>query len=398
MKYNFDEIIDRGPKSESYSAKWQGYSVRFPDYKVDEENTLPMWVADMDFKAPSVIVDAIVKRAEHGIYGYSAIASNQSFFEAATGWFDRRYNYKADVENMIFFPGIVPAANTIIQEFSAEGEGVIIQTPVYYPFAEGIRKNNRVIIENPLIEKDGYYQMDFEDLEAKAKEKSTKLMILCSPHNPVGRVWSREDIECVMEICINNNVLLFSDEIHADLIIPGVEFFTAGRSEKYKDNLILAHSASKTFNLAGLSASIVTVPNKEIRERLSLRALNNHMPSGNTFGPIAGAAGYRHCDDYVDELMAYIDGNFKLADEFLKANMPNVKFRRPEGTYLAWIDFNGTGLTPNEIYRKSMEEAKVAGDFGNWFGEAGDGFIRFNFACPRSTIVEMLNRLKKAFA
>lgn len=399
MRYDFNKRIDRGPDSGSFSSKWEGYEARFPGYKIDTGNALSMWVADMDFQCPDEVIQAIEKRAAHGIFGYPSERENDVFREAAAGWFRRHYGWRPKREWMLFSMGIVAAINAAIQEFSKPGDGIIIQSPVYYPFSAGVRNNGRVERINQLVEKDGYYTIDFEQFEALAKQPDTTMLILCSPHNPVGRVWTREELERMMNICKENHVFVFADEIHADLIMRDISFFSVGHIDWIYDQCVMAHAPSKTFNLAGLTASLLTVPNVENRERLSRRLYDiNRIPRGNNFGPIAGAAAYSCCDDYAAEVSAYIDANMEYASAYLQKNLPKVKLRKPEGTYLAWFDFRGLGLPKEEIYRRVLEDAQVVGDLGDWFGPGGEGFVRFNLACPRGIVQELLDRLVKAFS
>ena len=395
-KYNFDKIIDRGKESGSYSSKWQGFESRFPGYDVGD--ALGMWVADMDFLCPEEVIEAVKTRAEHGIYGYASMDSVNNFKETAQSWFKRRYDYETNIEWLVFIGGVVPVINSAIQEFTGPGEGVIIQQPVYYPFADGINNCGRVIKNNPLRYEDGYYTIDFENLEELVKAPDTKLMVLCNPHNPVGRVWTREELIRICNLCCDHDVLILSDEIHADLILEGYDFTSTGvLSDRISENLIITFAPSKTFNIAGLGASIIVVPNKDIRSRLEKRMLINRYPASNVFGPIAGEAAYKYGDKFVDEVNKYIQGNIDYAIEFVENNLEGVRIVKPEGTYLVWFDFRGTGLRDQEIYSLILEKAKIAVDIGEWFGPGGEGFVRFNFACPRSIVVEAMNRLKNAF-
>lgn len=398
MPYNFDELIDRGPNSKTYSMKWQGYENRFPEYEIDVPNMLPMWVADMDFRCPDEVKAAICARAEHAIYGYASEDANHEYRKAAIGWFARRYGWNnCKAEWMLFSPGVVPAINTSIQAFTKEGEGVIIQPPVYYPFAAAVHNNNRTLVNNPLKEVEGHYEIDFENLESVAREPSNKLIVLCNPHNPVGRVWSREELYRVCKICHENHVIVFCDEIHGDLVMPGHKLCPAGSMEEFHDKMILAHSASKTFNLAGLAAALITVPDERLRQRLAQRMFANRLPSGNTFGPIAGAAAYRYGDAYADELIKYIEANVEYADAYLKKHLPYISIVRPEGTYMVWVDFRRLNMDEEALYHTILEKAKIAGDLGKWFGAGGEKFLRLNFACPRSRIDELLGRLRSVF-
>ncbi|MCD7907852.1 MAG: pyridoxal phosphate-dependent aminotransferase [Clostridium sp.] len=398
MKFNFDEIVDRSAVSCTYSSKWERYSGRFPEFTIDEGRSLPMWVADMDFKCIPEVVEALHRRVEHGIFGYSNENTCDVFKEAAREWFSRRYGWESRTEWMLYSMGVVAAINNAIQEFTREGQGVIIQSPVYYPFAAGARNNRRRVVENPLIEENGTYRMDYENLEQLARDPNNTMMILCSPHNPVGRVWEKLELFQALEICYHNGVMVFCDEIHGDLIMPGHSFFTCGLFPEFYSHMILAHSPSKTFNLAGLTSAILTVPDSGNRKRLAHRIYDiNRIPSTQNFGPVAGAAAYNHGDAFADEVMEYIQENVEFAREYLRENLQQIKIVVPEGTYLTWFDFRGTGLPEEEIYRRVLEHARVIGDLGRWFGRNGEGFVRFNYACPRVYVKEQLERLRTAF-
>ena len=391
-KYNFDQIISR---KGTCSAKWEGFERRFPGY--DVEGSLCMWVADMDFLCPGEVVSAIIDRAKHGIYGYTSEDAVDAFKEAASGWFARHYELQTNVEWMIFIGGVVPSINAAIQEFTEPEDGVIVQEPVYYPFSAAVRDCGRTIRVNQLIEKDGYYRMDFENLEKLAREERTRLIILCSPHNPVGQVWTREELLRLGRICCENDVLIFSDEIHADFMMKGNNFISAGTlSADMTTNLILSFAPSKTFNIAGLGASVIVIPDEKIRERMKKRITMNNYPGSNVFGPIAGEAAYRYGDDYIRELRAYIESNFDYAVAYCQEHLPGVRLTKPEGTYLAWMDFRGTGMTNKEINSLVLEKAKIAVDPGEWFGAGGKGFIRMNLACPRPVVAQAMDRIKKA--
>ncbi len=391
-KYNFDEVILR---KGTYSAKWQGYERKFPGY--DVKDALCMWVADMDFLCPEEVISAVIKRAKHGIYGYTSEDAVDAFKEAASHWLARHYGLKTNTEWMIFIGGVVPSINAAIQEFTEPEDGVILQQPVYYPFSEAVRDCGRTIRVNQLIEKDGYYEMDFTNLEQLAQEERTKLIILCSPHNPVGRVWTKEELIRLGRICCENDVLIYSDEIHADFIMKGKKFISAGTlSADITDNLILSFAPSKTFNIAGLCASVMVIPNVKIRERMKKIIKTNRYPDANVFGPIAGEAAYRYGDDYMKELNEYIESNFDYVVAYTKECLEGVRLTKPEGTYLAWLDCRGTGMSNREINSLVLEKAKIAVDPGEWFGAGGEGFIRMNLACPKSIVAEAMERLKKA--
>ncbi len=390
--YNFDEVI---PRKGTNCAKWDGYERKFANY--DVKGALGMWIADMDFPCPKEVVTAINNRAKHGIYGYPSEDAIDAFKRAASGWFDRQYGLVVDTEWMIFIAGVVPSLNVAIQEFTQPGDGVIIQPPVYYPFSSVIRDCNRLVKTNRLIEENGYYRIDFENLEKLARKMENKLFILCSPHNPVGRVWKRDELIRLGEICRENNLLMISDEIHADFIMKENSFISAGNlSSEIRNNLILTFSPSKTFNLAGLGASIIVIENEEIRNRFKNRVQINNYPDSNIFGPIGGEAAYLYGDDYKKELNEYIESNFDYTVKFCKENFKKISLRKPEGTYLAWLDFRGTELKNEEIISLVLEKAKIAIDPGDWFGSGGEGFVRMNMACPRSIVVEAMDRLKNA--
>jgi len=395
-KYNFDQIIDRSESSKTYSNKWTGYAERVPGYNA--EGVLPMWVADMDLPCPDEVVEAVKTRAQHGIYGYTSGKIVQEYLAAASGWLKRTHDYDVPTETMTFIPGVLLGLNSCIQKFTNPGDGVIIQRPVYYPFTNGIVDNDRTVINNALVEKDGYYTINFEELEELAKVPTTQMMVFSSPHNPVGRVWTFEELERVADICLRNNVLLFSDEIHGDLVFPGHTYCPIGKlPEKYQSNVISAVAPSKTFNIAGLGASVLIVPDSELREKMRKQLVANRYSRSSVFGPLAGEDAYRCGDEYRKELLAYVEANMNYAIEYAKENLPGVSFNKPEGTYMSWCDFRGTGLDAKTINTLIVEKAKIGVDLGDWFGPEGDGFARFNFACPRAIVEEAMKRLSVAF-
>lgn len=391
----FDKVVDRTEKSGSYSTKWHGFGSRFPGF--DVQAALPMWVADMDFRCPPAVVDAVKRRAAHEIYGYTNPIIVSEFVEACSNWAGRRYGWKFKPEWAVFLPGVVPAINAAVQEFTKEGEGVIVQPPVYYPFFDGVLNNHRTIERNPLIFNGIRYEMDFDNLEELAAVPKNKLLILSNPHNPVGRVWTSEELQRVCEICRANDVMIFSDEIHADLIYKNVKFTTVGRvGEKYYSNIIVAYAPSKTFNLAGLGASAIVAPDPKVKERMASRIMANRLPKSNDFGPLAGKVAYNTGDEYADLLVQYVESNIDYAIEYAEKYLPGIRILKPEGTYLVWFDFRDLKMTDDELHHFVLEQAKVAGDLGVWFGAEGAGHIRFNFACPKSTVVECLSRIRKA--
>lgn len=393
----FDVVIDRSKDSNTYSSKWLAVGERFPGY--DPEGVLPMWVADMDFRCPPEVIEAVKTRAAHGIYGYTDSSLVLKFIDEGIRWMERRYGWNVDPDWAFFTPGVVPLINAAVQEFSDPGDGIIIQSPVYYPFADGPKNNARVLKHNCLVEKiPGYYEIDFENLEELAADPHTKLLILSSPHNPVGRVWTRQELEKTCEICLKHHVLVVSDEIHADLIMEGHRHIPTGSlSWEIANNMVAAYAPSKTFNLAGLGASIVIAPNAEIRDRMKKRILANRLPASNVFGPLAGEVAYRTGDDYVDELVGYVGANMDYVISFCEENLPGITVRKSEGTYMIWMDLRALGLGVEETNAFMIEKAKIAGDFGTWFGPGGEGFVRLNLACPRSIVEQAMNQLKDAY-
>lgn len=393
MVYNFDEYIER---TGTNSAKWDHYSVQYPG--MDAQGCIPMWVADTDFRAPQEVIDAIVAKAQFGIYGYSR-AKTKSFDEAVINWISKRHGWKLEPEWIVPTAGVVPAITCAIQALTEEGDGIVIQPPVYYPFKDTIAKNNRQVIENPLQlnEEEGQYEIDFSDLEEKLKDPQTKMFIFCNPHNPVGRVWEENDLRKIGELCQKYNILIFADEIHGDLILPGYKHIPLGLlDEKFRDISLTSYSPSKTFNLAGLQASAMVIPNEKIRQEYQKRLMINRMTELNFFATTALEAAYTHGEEYLKGFLEYVSGNIAYAMDYVEKNLPGVRIIKPQGTYLVWFDFRGTGLTADEIDSLIIEKAKVAVDLGRWFGEEGAGFARFNFACHRSTLVKALEQIKDA--
>jgi len=393
MANNFSEYNNRIGTD---CAKWDGFEARYP--RLDSKDCIPMWVADTDFKAPQEVIDALVEKAKFGIYGYPN-AKGDSFDKPVIDWIYKRHGWKLNKEWIVPTAGIVPAVTYAIQAFTQEGEGVIIQPPVYYPFKQMILKNKRKTVNNPLIfdPKTENYEIDFGDLECKIKDPNNKLFILCNPHNPMGRVWSEEELRKIGELCLNNGVLIFSDEIHSDLIFKGYKHVPLGMlDERMNQNMITAYSPSKTFNLAGLQISAVIIANQQIRKKYTTQLEINCVGSINVFGTIAQEAAYNHGEPYLTELLEYIEANVDYAIDYAEKNLKGVTILKPQATYLVWIDFRGTGLTADEIDTLVIEKAKIAADLGRWFGEEGAGFSRFNFACPRSTLEKALGQLKCA--
>ena len=393
--WDFDEIVDR---SNTGSVKWEPDILR-TKFGKGGEDLLAMWVADMDFKCPTVVRSAMEERLAHQIYGYTMLGSG--YYEAVITWFQRRHGWKIKRQSILTSPGIVPATNYVIQRFSNPGDKVLIQSPVYYPFANAIQANGRVICNNPLQIVDGCYQMDFQDLEAKAADPRVKIAILCSPHNPVGRVWSAAELEQFGKICIKHNVLVFADEIHCDLVMPGYKHSSfQALSEDFALHSIAANAASKTFNLAGLAQSNLIIPNQQIRDDFSIYYETLGVGpegTGTLFGAIATQAAYNEAEPWLEDLILYLHDNFTYLKNRLETEISGVRVYDLEGTYLVWVDFTPLGYSPEKVTQIIEEKAGVALDHGDWFGENGAGFERFNIACPRSVLKRALDSLVMAF-
>lgn len=384
--WNFDEIIDR---TGTASMKWEP-GVLSAVFGEGKEDLLPLWVADMDFKCPTVVRRAMEQRLAHQIYGYSLV--DPAYAPALISWYKRRHQWEIDEEWILTTPGIVPAAHYIVQRFTQPGDKVLIQPPVYYPFNRAIENSGRRILENPLRIRDGHYRMDFDDLEKKVRDPRAKLVILCSPHNPVGRVWTQEELETFGQICIRHGVLVFSDEIHCDLMMPG-HWHTcfASISEAFARYSITGLAASKTFNLAGLQQSSLIIPDAGLRREMAAQIENLGFVNaigGTLFGAVAAAAAYNGAESWLDDLIVYLHGNFEYLKAYLETHLPGVHVFDLQGTYLPWVDFRKTGLERDRMIQALEEDAKVGLDHGSWFGENGAGFERFNIACPRATLVQ----------
>ena len=387
MKYNFDEVIDR---KNTDSMKW---SASYLERHFGSADCVPLWVADMDFRTAQPVIDAVTERAGHGIYGY-ALAGDE-FYEAVIKWQKRRNGWEVKKEWIVFSPGVVPALWHIVRTFCSPGEKVILQSPVYYPFYKVIEDNGCQVINNRLINNGGKYEMNFEELERQAEDSSVKMMILCSPHNPVGRVWTKEELRRVSEICFANDVLLVSDEIHSDLVFrPNVHTPAASLSEELMMNTITCMAPSKTFNLAGVQVSDVIVPDRRLRRRLA-GSLKSAGVMPNVFGLAAQTAAYNEGEEWLEQLLEYLAGNLDVMENFITSELPEVKSRRPEGTYLAWLDFSGYGFTTEELQNRMKNKAGVALDDGYIFGDGGEPCQRINFACPRSVLIKAMERLRK---
>ncbi|MFT4412859.1 MalY/PatB family protein [Fredinandcohnia humi] len=386
MKYDFNEPIDR---LQTGSVKWDEVENLFGD-----KDILPMWVADMDFKAPQPVINALRNRVDHGIFGYTT--RTDSYYEAIIGWMKRRHNWSIEKEWICYSPGVVPALSIIVQTFTNPGDKIIVQPPVYYPFMSVIEQNGREILRNPLIEVNGRYQMDFEDLRQKL-DPSVKMIILSSPHNPVGRVWTKEELVTLGEICAEHNILVISDEIHFDLVYKEyVHIPYASISKEFAQNSIVCTAPSKTFNLAGMQTSNIIIPNKTHRDRFKKAVENLAIGLTSTFGVTALISAYEEGDEWLDQLLEYLKGNLEFLNEFIESSIPEVKVIQPEATYLVWLDCRALGIDAKELEKLNRKQAKVAFDEGYIFGQEGAGFTRINIACPRSILEEGLTRFSNA--
>jgi cysteine-S-conjugate beta-lyase len=386
MKYDFDKIIDR---KNSNCFKWD-----FTRQKFGKENVIPLWVADMDFLSPKPVIDKLIERAEHGVYGYTF--EPDAYYQAFKTWLEKRLNWKIKKDWIVNAVGIVPAINFAIQTFSKPGDGILVQAPVYFPFFQSIENNQRTVINSPLKLVGAKYEIDFEDLESKLK-KDVKIMLFCSPHNPVGRVWTKEELQRVGQLCLKNNVLLISDEIHADLVFKEFTHTPLGTmNEEIRNNLIAMYAPSKTFNVAGLSTSSIVIPNNELREKFKKYLDNLGLHLLNLFGVEAFITAYEEGEDWLEQVLEYISTNYQFVRSYLTNNIPAIKAINMEGTYLMWLDCRGLNLVQKEIVDLFVKKAGVALNDGTVFGEGGEGFMRMNIACSRLILEKALNQMKDA--
>lgn len=386
VKYDFDKVIDR---SGTASYKWDQSEKLF-----GRADVLPLWVADMDFEPPQEVVEAIKARANEGIYGYTI--RTDGYMKAVEGWLKRRHGWQIKHEWISSSPGVVPALSIVVQAFTKPGDGVILQSPVYYPFYDVIRMNDRVVVDNALLLKDGRFEIDFELLERQAAD-GAKLLLLCSPHNPGGRVWTREELQRVGDICVKHGVLIVADEIHHDLVYREHKHTAfAPISDAFEQQSITCIATSKTFNLAGLQAATVIIPNDEIRRKYNylLKTLSIHMES--FFGLTAVESSYNHGDEWLEQLIDYLQGNRDYLLDFVQKRLPQIKAMKPEGTYMVWLDCRAISESPQELKKLMFEQAGIAFSEGSVFGKQGAGYLRVNIACPRSILTEALERFAAA--
>jgi len=387
MRYNFDEVINRkGTNSIKYDfAVERGKPV----------DVLPLWVADMDFRTPPAVIDALVKVSQHGIFGYSE--SKHDYFQAVSNWFKTRFDWETDSTWLVKTPGVVYAIATAIRALTNQGDSVIIQQPVYYPFSSTILTNKRKLINNALVYNNGSYYIDFEDFEQKIIEHNVKLFILCSPHNPIGRVWTKDELIRLGDICVRHGVIVISDEIHADFTYEGSKHFVFGKLKpEFLNNTIICTAPSKTFNLAGLQVSNIFIANKSIRNMFQKEMYSAGYSQLNTMGLVACQAVYEHGAEWLDELKIYLAGNLQFIRGFLAERLPQIKIIEPQGTYLIWLDFQELKLSDEQLEDLIVNRAKLWLDAGTMFGIEGSGFQRINIACPRSILEQALNQLTQA--
>lgn len=359
-------------------------------------DVLPLWVADMDFKTSSLVLEEIQKRALHGIFGYTE--TGDRYFEAVSGWLERHHNLSIKQNWIVKTPGVVFAIAMAVKAYTKEGDAVLIQQPLYYPFTEVIRDNGRKTVSSDLVlGEDGKYHIDFEDLENKIRENHIKLFMLCSPHNPVGRVWTKEELRRIVDICLKYEVIIFSDEIHEDFVYDGyVHTPLLNADERIKEFCITATSPAKTFNLAGLQISNIIIPSLKLRSAFKKEVAAAGYSQLNTMGIVACEAAYNYGETWYEELKKYLKGNLEFVREYLKTKLPKIKLIEPEGTYLIWLDFRGLGLCEEVREDLIVNKAKLWLDSGAIFGPVGEGFERINIATSRSVLEEALERIRNA--
>lgn len=386
MKYNFDEII---PRKHTDCLKYDNVKEMF-----GTEEILPMWIADMDFRTPPFIVDAIRKRLDHEVLGYTYCCSR--WRPAIQNWVKRHYNWEVQPDEISFVGGIVPAISFALQCFTKPGDKVLIQPPVYHPYHHVTHDLERTLVTSPLKLVNGQLEVDFADFEEKIK--GCKLFLLCNPHNPCGRVWTKDELQRMCDICVKNNVLVISDEIHCDMALKGFRHTPfATVSEEAKNNSITFMAASKTFNIAGLKSSYHIIHNEEIRKQYHEFLRKSELDTAHVFatGPVATA--YNEGDEWLEQMLEYVEANIDYMEEYLRNNMPKMGMIRPQASYLVFLDARGLGLPHDQLVEFFIREAKVGMNDGAMFGEGGSGFMRMNLGCPRATLVKALEQIKSAY-
>ena len=387
--YNFDEMIER---RQTNSYKWD-----MAETLGGREDAIPLWIADMDFYAPPAVREALQERAAHGVFGYAAIPA--SCYEAVVEWVKHRHGWAIEPEWIVFTPGVVPAFHWVVKAYTHPGDQVIVQPPVYYPFFNAVRHNGCHIVENPLqADAAGHYTIDFEHLERQFTSR-TKVLLLCSPHNPVGRVWTAAELTRLAELCLKHRVILCSDEIHHDLVFTGHRHVpTALLADDIAQATVTCMAANKTFNLAGLAVGLMIIPNRRLRQEFLHAKQNTGIETLNLFGLLATEIAYREGEAWLTELLAYLQGNRDFMADFVAARLAPLTMARPEGTYLAWLNCRGLQLDDAALHDFMLHQARLWLNDGAIFGGGGVGFQRLNFACPRARLEEALLRLERALA
>ena len=378
MKYDFDELIDRRGTD---CVKWDS----------EPAGVLPMWAADMDFKTAPCITEALKKRVEQGIFGYTRVP--ESYYDAVTGWFADRHGWHIERDRIIYTSGVVPALSAIIKAETRPGDKVILQTPVYNCFFSSVRNNGCIIAENRLLRRGDTYEMDFDDLELKASDPAVRLMLLCNPHNPCGRVWRRDELKRVAEICARHGVTVVSDEIHCELVMPGYEYVPfASLSPETERMSVTCLSPSKAFNIAGLQIANIVCSDPDRRARIDRAINDNEVCDVNPFGVVALQEAYRHGADWLDQLNVYLHGNYEYMIDFCRRELPRYPVMKLEGTYLAWMDVSALGIPVAILEQRLVDDARLRLNAGTMYGEAGEGYMRWNLACPRARLADGLAR------
>lgn len=384
---NFDKVINR---KNTRCLKYD-----FAERRGMPKDVLPLWVADMDFETSSYVEDALVERAKEGIFGYSEVQT--PYFEIVRDWMKKHHDWDVQEKWLIKTPGIVMALATAVKAYTKPGEGVLLQLPVYYPFSEVIKDNGRNVVSNTLyLGENNRYHIDFEDFERKIIEENIKLFFLCNPHNPVGRVWSKQELTQIGDICVKHGVIVVSDEIHQDFVFKGKHTVFASLKKEYEDISITCTSPSKTFNLAGLMMSNIFIANRELRQNFRRELDAAGISQLGIMGLVACEAAYKNGEVWYQAMLSYVKENIAFTKEFVEKNLPGVTMIDLEGTYLVWLDFRKTGLSVDELEHRVIHKAKLWLDSGKIFGECGIGFQRINVACPRSILEDALNRIKAA--
>jgi cystathionine beta-lyase len=388
MRYDFDRPVDRRGTA---SIKWD-FSKRFAGL----EDLIPLWVADMDFRACRKVIEALKRRAEHGVFGYTL--EPESYYQAVIDWMHRRHGWEVNRSWMLSAPGVVPSINLALLAYTHPGDKVIIQPPVYYPFRESILDNGRQVAENPLRLERHRYTMNFDQLERLVDERC-RLLLLCSPHNPVGRVWRPEELQRLVEICLRRDIIILSDEIHHDLVLKGNRHIpTASLSQAASRITVTFTAATKTFNLAGLGCSMVIASDQRLRERFRIASKRIWTEAANAFSVAAAEAAYRHGEPWLEQVLEYIRDNHEFLVAYLARRLPGARVFPLEGTYLAWVDMRDLGLGDGELKRRILEQARVWLDDGPMFGTGGEGFQRINLACPRCTLEHALKAVVRVLS